>query len=470
MPVNGLMIDCARLIERHAYYTELIDFMADWEMNLLVLHFTDDHGCAVKLPGFPRLASPHALPAARLKQLIARATERNIEVIPELETFGHTRYLTDQEDFAHLAATRQKRDTLVFNAVDPLRPETLKVMEKLMQATCKAFPGRALHLGCDEVDLSDYCGLRGLDPQTTWAEYVNRMIDLCHRCGREPMLWGDHPERDPALAALLRKDVAIVHWNYEETVQDAATRAFVAARFKEVYTAPSVACYRHRFLPPASALKNVRRMAGFAQRNHIDGMINTVWCPFRYIQGAMYYGIAYGAEAVRKGGLVEAEAFHERFARQVFDTDLDEGLARFLDLWPQLAIDHTAARELVAPRPRFSTDQKTALHRVNELARTALAASQGYAPRRGRAIWDAMVLAARAAGLCSEAVLLRTERKGVTKARKADYNRERLAVRKALLADWDATRFADDPARQKPRFSNEEHAYAVHLIGALPKV
>ena len=46
MEINGLMIDCARLLELPQYYYRLLEFMAEWKMNTLILHFSDDHGCA----------------------------------------------------------------------------------------------------------------------------------------------------------------------------------------------------------------------------------------------------------------------------------------------------------------------------------------------------------------------------------------------------------------------------------------
>ena len=50
--IDGVLIDCSRTMERHEYYFKLIDFMAEWGLNTLFFHFTDDHGCAVQLPGF----------------------------------------------------------------------------------------------------------------------------------------------------------------------------------------------------------------------------------------------------------------------------------------------------------------------------------------------------------------------------------------------------------------------------------
>jgi hypothetical protein len=67
LKINGLLIDCARTIEKHGYYSRLVDFMDDWGMNTLLFHFTDDQGCAVVLPGFEKLASPNAFSAAEIR-------------------------------------------------------------------------------------------------------------------------------------------------------------------------------------------------------------------------------------------------------------------------------------------------------------------------------------------------------------------------------------------------------------------
>ncbi len=78
--------------------------MAEWGMATLVFHFTDDHGCAVRLPAFERLALPNTFSAEKAKELVEFAARRGIEVIPELEAFGHTRCLTGRPEHAHLYA------------------------------------------------------------------------------------------------------------------------------------------------------------------------------------------------------------------------------------------------------------------------------------------------------------------------------------------------------------------------------
>ena len=467
MRINGLMIDCSRLLERPEYYDRLLDFMADWGMNTLLLHFSDDYGCAVRLPGFGHLAMRRAFTPAALTRWLVRAKRRGIDVIPELEAFGHTRYITDHPRHRHLYAGRRQR-RLTFNAIDPLHPETYRLMRGLVRAVAAAFPSRYLHLGCDEVNLADYCRGRDLDPDAVWADYVNAVIGYAHDAGKVPMIWGDHPAKSPAIARRLRKDVVLVEWRYEPDVKDTVLPALKRAGFRDFFVAPALGCYRHRFLPVAPALENTRRMTRFGASHRVRGVLNTIWCPWRYLQNAMYYGIAYSADTVRANGRADSAAVDARFARRVFGTPLTPALADFLRAYPRVEVPFTVAQQLAAKELDLNPEQLRQMRRTNAAGRRALAAATAYRPRRNRDIWRGMVLAARCAWLCSESVMLRLGQG--TAARRAAYNRLLVDARRALDEEWDRTRFADDPQKRRPRFPNDDDQYALLLMRKLPRL
>ena len=147
-PLNGIMIDCSRLLEKHEYYYRLIDFMSEWEMNTLLFHFSDDHGLSIALPGFEKLAHKHAFTPFEIGILVEYAKERGIDIIPELEVFGHTRYITDHPDYYHLYVG-DRSNQVVFNALDPRNPETIDLMRSIIIEFAKLFPSEYMHLGCD---------------------------------------------------------------------------------------------------------------------------------------------------------------------------------------------------------------------------------------------------------------------------------------------------------------------------------
>lgn len=465
MHVNGLMIDCSRLLERHAYYFRLLDFMADWNMNTLVLHFADDSGCAIALPGFRELAMPHAFSTGEIRRLVDEAEKRGIEVIPELETFGHTRFITDRPAYRHLYAGRRSR-TLIFNAIDPLHPDTQRLMRRLIRAVSRLFPSPTLHVGCDEVNLEDYCRRRGADAGIVWSDYVNRVFDMTRACGKQPMFWADHPARNARIAERLQKAATAVWWNYRPQPPIQELRNLQRAGFERIVAAPSTGCYYARFLTPRRQLANVRSMAQRARRYGLDGMINTVWTTHRYSQGAMYYGMAFAADAAGRGR-ADRRAFHARFADRVFGTELTGPLARFLDRWPDVDFSMPHALALVEGRAP-SAAEASELRRVRETGTAVLAASQAYEPRCNRDIWDAMVLAAEAAWVCAEGRLMTAGRR-VGAERRRTFARRLGRVRRGMSADWDATRYPDDINKRRSQFPGpvQRAQYALLLLRSL---
>jgi hypothetical protein len=487
MPINGIMIDCARVLERPAYYFRLVEFLADWGMNTLVLHFTDDHGCAVALPGFEELAMPHAFSAADIRRLVAHAAARGVEVIPELETFGHIRYLTALPRYRHLGLHCGTRK-LTFNALNPLNAESVALMDRLIGAVAQLFPSPHLHLGCDEVNLAGCMTTMsvgatllkkgvpnivrqnyhapGLDEAAVWSGYVNTMIGLARRHGKIPLIWADHPVKNAAIARQVGKDVVAVHWHYESEAAAEPVLRLQAAGYGRILLAPSLACYRHRFLPVAGALANTRAMVRVAVATGAAGVINTIWCPFRYFQGAMGYGIAFSGALVAARGELDLAAFHARFARQTLGLDLTPELAAFLDAYPRFGLDYEIVNKLYRNEFSMTPAEEQALRTVNDLGRAVLPAAAGIAPVANPDLWADMLLAAQTSWLCSECWALNTATASGPRRRAAFY-RLRRELRSGAAASWDRGRFPDDPQKTRPKFPGQAPEFAILILNRL---
>jgi hypothetical protein len=462
MKINGVMIDCSRFMEPHIYYFRLVDFMAAWGMNTLLLHFSDDEGCGIELPGFESLAMPGAFSVTELRKLIGYADKKGIEIIPELECFGHTRYITDRPEYADLA-TGGPEHPHGFNALQPDNPRTLELMAGLIRETAKLFPSKRMHLGCDEVNMGDYCSRRDLDEAEAWADYVNALVDLARHNRKEPMIWADHPTQNPAIAERLRKDVVLVDWRYEEGIRDNVVGRLRFAGFKDIINAPSLACYRHRFLPTTHALENTRRMALASQRHETLGVINTIWCPWRYLRNAMYYGIAHSARTVQGGGKINRRFFHQEFAKKVFGTELTRELDVFLNCWTEIAIRHDLLPRILGEKDAadWTPEQWPIVDRAHEQGLVALDAARHYTPARNRPIWEGMVLAARAAWLCAESAMIRRDPEA-DPDRVKTHNALLKKTRRDMTAEWDLTRDPKSP-HKKPKNNN----HALYIIAKL---
>ena len=450
--MRGLMIDCSRLIEQHGYYRELLGQIADWGYDTLVLHFCDDHGLTAVLPGFEDLAAPHALPTVELRALVALGRQRGVRVIPEIECFGHARWLVGHPRWdVCFAGDRDERD-LKFNAVDPANPLTAELMDQLIGAACDVFSDEVVHIGCDEVDLGDFCARRGLgDPLDVWAAWVNRLIAMVQARGRRAMLWSDHLEKEERIAAQIDKRAIAVSWHYGPNDDETADgmRRLQAAGFKNIVAAPAIQCWSTRVHAMERNLVNVALMENHARAAGAMGTLDTIWCPFRHLQGALWHGIAAAAHIHRTGAL-----------------PLDDG-SIVADLL--FGGGNAAAKRLCRDLHRLECHNHLFWHLhkgdrpgsgvcadaldVVQLGADLLPAVAGAEVPRHQDRLEAMLLGARTAVHLSQRVL-RPEL-----AADGAFRRDHARLTAEIQAEWDRTRFTDDPARNQSRWDGNWGAH-----------
>ena len=100
--MRGLMVDAGRVPETVAYYKRVIEFCADWELNTLQFRLADDQGSAMRFSSVLDLVTHrNAFTPEQLKDLAEYGQSHGVDLIPELESFGHTGYITRSPAYAH---------------------------------------------------------------------------------------------------------------------------------------------------------------------------------------------------------------------------------------------------------------------------------------------------------------------------------------------------------------------------------
>ena len=146
------MVDAARVPESLDYYRRVIDFCSDWGLNTLHFRLADDQGTALRFSSVPNLISHvDAFTPDQFNQLAEYGKAHGVDLIPELESFGHTGYITRSPAYAHLLDREPQGDS-EFTGMIPVHPETTELFEKLFREVAAIFPSRYLHGGCDEVN------------------------------------------------------------------------------------------------------------------------------------------------------------------------------------------------------------------------------------------------------------------------------------------------------------------------------
>jgi N-acetyl-beta-hexosaminidase len=211
--MHGFMIDAPRTTETMDYYFRLVDFCREKQINTLIFRLTDDQGSAYLFNSHPELhMCEGAFAAPELKKLIHYAQSQGIEMIPEIESFGHSLYITQTERYGFLNDGPAGYE---FNALCPVSDTTLHLMMDLYSEIAAIFPSRYFHIGCDEVnwgasELSKNA-LKTRTKNQIWAEYVNQLNRYLKTIGKKTIMWGDVPiyeERE--VLDLLDKDIVIM--------------------------------------------------------------------------------------------------------------------------------------------------------------------------------------------------------------------------------------------------------------------
>ncbi|MCF7832022.1 MAG: family 20 glycosylhydrolase [Candidatus Marinimicrobia bacterium] len=465
--INGVMIDCSRLLEKQEYYYKLIDFMADWNMNTLLLHFSDDHGIAISLSGFEKLAMPHAFTPQDIKKLIAHGKKKGIEIIPELEVFGHTRYITDHPDYKHLYFG-DKSNKISFNAIDPLNPETISLMTAMIKEVASLFPSEYLHLGCDEVNLQGLNERTGLDETAVWVDYVNKMIDIARNNGKTPMIWSDHIQKNEEIAKLLNKDIVLMEWNYDPDYMPTKLPTLMDMGYKNIIMCPSVSCWRSRIIPSKPQLKNVDGHAAAVRNGNADDLINTVWLPMRYLQQSMWYGMAYSAFLVNSNKPMNFTKFHKLFSLKTFGLPLSDEMNSFFNDWTELHLDRRIYSAIANNNYDILNDPERILElkKVKSLSANVINNRLDLVPKKNPDVLTSMYLSAEIMYVLSEGLLLIAEKDG-SPIRADKWETTIQCVITRAETEWDQGRFPDDPAKYKAKFTNQENS---HLLIVLRKL
>jgi hexosaminidase len=238
------MLDSARHFQSVAFIRSMIDTMALHKLNVLHWHLTDDQGWRLEIRKYPRLTSVGAwrTPAtpggsqspsapsyggfytqAEVRGLVAYATSRHIQIVPEIEMPGHAQAavaaypelgIARESAASPLAVSaRWGVHTHLFN----LDPATFAFLENVLDEVMELFPGAYIHVGGDEAVKNEWegsdavqararaLGIKDLDDlQAYFTREIGRYL-AAH--GRRLVGW------DEILRPGLDRDAVVMSWH-----------------------------------------------------------------------------------------------------------------------------------------------------------------------------------------------------------------------------------------------------------------
>ena len=158
---RGFMLDEARHFFGKKKVKQLIDYMALYKLNRLHWHLSDEQGWRVEIKAYPKLAliggighntDPFA-PAQyytqdEVREIVAYAYERGIEILPEFDMPGHaTAMVKAYPEFSGGAKGSRKPNY----TLNPGKEELYYFINRILKEVDALFPFQTIHIGGDEL-------------------------------------------------------------------------------------------------------------------------------------------------------------------------------------------------------------------------------------------------------------------------------------------------------------------------------
>ena len=477
--MRGLMVDASRLPESIEYYRRVIEFCADWEFNALQFRLTDDQGSALRFTSVPDLVTHgNAFTPEQLKSLAEFAKSHGVDLIPEMESFGHTGFITRSPAYAHLL-DRDAQGSSEFTGIIPVHPETLQLFDKLYREVASIFPSIYLHGGCDEVNWGgSSLSRKALQMKTRaqiWAEYLNSLNGISEGLGKQFIVWGDFVlHKEPEILGLLKKNIVIMDWSYYDNSSASIRESFlkVRANGSRGIGAPALSCYKWGARVGVEQLRNIDAIAdAYLGANDKDslGVILTNWIPSRYVQNSIWDGFAYAAVAFNEGTATAQTSGFRRFVEKHYRASWNEEWSEVFQIiyesapsvqdreaasWMGLSLripwsndeQFTAMLREIAHRSNPFTRLRSLLVQLEPSVLKNLSDFQAFelcAEYLERMFWrDAVVV---------EQAGKRVDRETAELLIQSIAERDQ-ALAAALSKDWDKGRFPDSAAKLEPVF------------------
>ncbi|GAB2596805.1 beta-N-acetylhexosaminidase [Paractinoplanes abujensis] len=222
---RGTMLDLARHFYGPADIRSYIDTIAQFKINHLHLHLTDDQGWRLEIEGWPRLTEvsggegtgidgqgPGFLTAAEYADLVAYGETRFVTIVPEIDLPGHVN--AAQVAYPELTCdgepVQPRTDAEVgYSSLCANREETYAFVDDVIRVVAGLTSGPFLHIGGDEA-LS-----------TTAEDYrtfMTRVLPLAGKYGKRAIGWHE-------MAAVELPPTAVPQYWRIEPADDGVARA-----------------------------------------------------------------------------------------------------------------------------------------------------------------------------------------------------------------------------------------------------
>lgn len=191
---RGLMIDVARHFFTVDEIKRQIDNAAQYKINKIHLHLTDDQGWRIEIKKWPELTAIGGSTEVgggpggyytqeEFKDLVKYAAERYVEIVPEIDMPGHTNAALASYGFLNPDGKKKPLYTgtnVGFSSFMTHSEATYKFIDDVIKEISEISPSKYIHIGGDEAESTK---------KADYDYFVGRVSEIVKKYGKTPIGW-----------------------------------------------------------------------------------------------------------------------------------------------------------------------------------------------------------------------------------------------------------------------------------------
>jgi hypothetical protein len=188
----------------------------------------------------------------------------------------------------------------------------------------------------------------------------------------------------------------------------------------------------------------------------------------RYVQNAMWYGMAYSAYLVNSNNEMDLKVFHKVFSKKVFDAPLNPELNEFLETWTQLHLGRSFYSAICNNNFTLLNNEENieALETIKLKSLRLLNNRTHVQVNKNIEILESMYLSTEIMYVLSEGLLI-IAGKDASETRASQWQATINNVIEKVDQEWDIGRYSNDPAKYIAKFPNQESSHILIVLRKL---
>ncbi len=191
---RGLMIDVARHFFTVDDIKRQIDLAAQYKINKIHLHLTDDQGWRIEIKKWPDLTTIGGSTQVgggpggyytqeQFKDIVKYAADQYVEIIPEIDMPGHSNAALASYGFLNPDGKKKPLYTgtsVGFSSFMTDNEKTYEFLDDVIREISAISPSRYFHIGGDEADSTK---------KSDYDYFVGRISKIVQKYGKTPIGW-----------------------------------------------------------------------------------------------------------------------------------------------------------------------------------------------------------------------------------------------------------------------------------------